>query len=320
MRLWVTAGGTGSAWHIASIVKEYYANKIELYIGDIHEKELVASSSLADHFFQVPAVKEPGYAECMYRLFKENHIDVLIPLIPWEQIFFAPDLPEFAALGIKSLAPAISADRELNHKGRLYQFCKSHDLPVIRQFTKEEIGPDETYFCKPVDGFGAAGAGKMTGSEIFKESEAGRFDWDGMVVQEYCEENGEVEEVTVEAFWAGQQLRTVCRKRLESKSGVCTKAQIMKLPETERVISKITELVELPPVFNVQFVHHNDQWKIMDVNLRLAAGTGLSNAAGFQLIRALLAMLLGMPIEESWFKTDEGIKTILRVYQEVVTR
>ncbi|MGN0326709.1 MAG: hypothetical protein ACI4DW_10365, partial [Lachnospiraceae bacterium] len=62
MKLWVTAGGTGSAWHIASIVKQYYADEIELYISDINEPEMVASSVLADHFFKVPPVKEPGYA------------------------------------------------------------------------------------------------------------------------------------------------------------------------------------------------------------------------------------------------------------------
>ncbi len=318
MRLWVTAGGTGSAWHIASIVKRYYADKITLYISDINEAELVASSTLADVFYQVPPVKEAGYAEYMYGLLRENRIDVIIPLIPWEQRFFAPDLPAFVSLGIKSIAPVSVTDNTLNHKKNLYRFCVSHGLPVIRQYEKEELEEKRVYFCKPTEGFGAMDACRMTGKEILDGCESGTFDWDRMVVQEYCEEDGQVKEVTVEAFWDQKKLRTICRRRLESKSGVCTKAAVMKLPEADGVMQTMTGLLELPMVFNVQFVHHDGCWKVMDVNLRLAAGTGLSHAAGFQLIRALMANLLGMPVEEDWFRIDESIKTILRVYQEIV--
>ncbi|MDE6687947.1 MAG: ATP-grasp domain-containing protein [Lachnospiraceae bacterium] len=318
MRLWVTAGGTGSAWHIASIVKQYYADKITLYISDINDAELVASSTLADFFFKVPPVKETGYAEYMYDLLRENQIDVIIPLIPWEQRFFAPDLSVFASLGVKSIAPVSVTDNTLNHKKNLYRFCILHELPIIRQYEKEELEAERIYFCKPTEGFGAMDACTMSGKQILERCESGAFDWERMIVQEYCEEDGIVQEVTVEAFWDQKKLRTICRRRLESKSGVCTKAAVMKLPEADNVMQKIAGLLELPMVFNIQFVHHEDCWKIMDVNLRLAAGTGLSNAAGFQLIRALLANLLGLPVEEGWFQTDESIKTILRVYQEIV--
>ena len=58
----------------------------------------------------------------------------------------------------------------------------------------------------------------------------------------------------------------------------------------------------------------------MDINLRLAAGTGLSNAAGFQLIRAYLSSMLGDEVMPEWFNIDYGIVSILRVYQEVVVR
>lgn len=318
MRLWVTAGGTGSAWHIASIAKKYYAEKITLYISDINEAKLVASSALADFFFRVPPVKETGYAEHMYALLKENQIDVIIPLIPWEQRFFAPDLPTFASLGVKSLAPVSATDNILNHKENLYRFCLSHELPVIRQYDKGELEEEQIYFCKPAEGFGAMNACRMSGKEILERSRSGVFDWTHMIVQEYCEEDKAVREVTVEAFWDHKKLRTICRRRLESKGGVCTKAAVMKLPEADDVIQKIVGLLEMPMVFNIQFVHHGGCWKVMDVNLRLAAGTGLSNAAGFQLIRALLAALLGERVEEDWFRIDENIQTILRVYQEIV--
>ncbi|MCF0128818.1 MAG: ATP-grasp domain-containing protein, partial [Pseudobutyrivibrio sp.] len=145
-------------------------------------------------------------------------------------------------------------------------------------------------------------------------------DFDNFVVQEFCGTEAGIDEITGEVFKASGKLHTIARRRLESKSGVCTKAEIVEAPELEAVIKKMVDSLSLPEVFNVQFVRHDNQWKLMDCNLRLAAGTGLSYAAGFQLIRGMFASFLGQEVSDSWFETEKGIKTILRVYREIVIR
>lgn len=313
MKLWVTAGGTGSAWHISNIVKKYFADKIELYISDINDKELVASASLADYFFKVPLATSEGYSDYMYKLLKDNQIDVIIPLIPWEQEFFSEDNEEFAKLNVKTAAPNLKLSDELNNKVGLNRFCRSHDIPTIEvfeQYNEKDIIPDRPYFVKPVNGFGASGAKKVYGCDLTK----GHFE--DYVVQEYCEGP----EITVEAFYDNGQLHTIARERIEAKSGVCTKARILKVPEAEAIVKTFTEYFNFPKVFNIQFIKKDNVWKVMDINLRLAAGTGLSNAAGFQMIRAYLTTMLGEKTEDSFFNVDYGIVSILRVYQEVVIR
>lgn len=317
MKLWVTAGGTGSAWHICQIVKKHYADEIELFVSDINDAELVAASTLADNFFKVPPIRQEGYADYMYQLLQDNHIDVIIPLIPWEQPLFSPDREQFQKLGIRSLAPVMNTSRCLNDKTALSRFCETNAIPTIKIFSwqdmeKGHIKPESTYFAKAIDGFGAAGSRKILGKDITKD------DFRNSVIQEYCGDEKGIQEITVEAFWNQGSLHTVARERLETKSGVCTKAKICQVPEAEQVISKMVGLLEFPMVFNVQFIRHEDIWKVMDVNLRLAAGTGLSCAAGFQLIRAALAALTGKEIKEEWFEINPGIKSILRVYQEVI--
>lgn len=319
MKLWVTAGGTGSAWHICQIVKQYYAEEIELFVSDINEPELVAASTLADHFFVVPPVRADGYAEYMYKLLMDNKIDVIIPLIPWEQPMFAPDNEDFVKFGIQSLAPMQKTNDLLNNKISLAEFCNQNGLPTIRIYSKDEwrkgiLEADKKYFVKIKDGFGAMGTRIALGSEIKEE------DFDKAVVQEYCGDENGIKEITVEVFYHLGKVHTIARRRLEAKSGVCTKAEIMKVPEVNAVIDKMTGLLEFPKVFNVQFIYHEKQWKMMDVNLRLAAGTGLSNAAGFQMIRSLLAALLRKDVPDEWLVAEDGIKSILRVYQEVVIR
>lgn len=312
MKLWVTAGGTGSAWHISNIVKKYFSDRIELYISDINDKELVSSAVLADHFFKVPLATSPDYADTMYKLLEENHIDLIIPLIPWEQDLFSSDNEKFSKLGIKSAAPDLKLANQLNNKIGLNEFCKEHNIPTIKLYDKESINEDDFYFIKPVNGFGAAGARKISGRDLINEI---KFDRE-YVIQEFCEGP----EITLEVFNHNNELHMIERERLEAKSGVCTKAKIVNLPEAEEIIRIFTKYFDFPKVFNIQFIKKNNEWKVMDINLRLAAGTGLSNAAGFQLIRAYLSSMLGDEVMPEWFNIDYGIVSILRVYQEVVVR
>lgn len=314
MKIWITAGGTGSAWHICQIAKKYYSDRIELFVSDINEPQYVAASTLADHFFVVPPVRAKGYAEEMYRLLKENNIDVIIPLIPWEQVYFAPDCVTFAQLGIQSLAPELITSRQMNNKIQLHDFCVNHQIPTIALIKPDEVQPGQMYFVKEIDGFGAVGAKKIVGRELLEQLDQIEL------IQEFCGTSEGCNEITMEVFYDKTTTWSIARRRLESKCGVCTKATFVKVPEAEAIVAKMVDELPFPTVFNIQFINHDGIWKVMDVNLRLAAGTGLSNAAGFQLIRAALAYLLQENVDKAWLTPDDTIKTVLRVYEEVVIR
>lgn len=313
-KLLVTAGGTGSAWHICSIAKQYFKDSIELYVCDTNEPYLVAASTLADHFFTVPPVRDPGYRDYMYQLLARYHIDAIIPLIPWEQEYFSNDNPDFSKLGVYSLAAKADTNRLFNDKIALHDYCQKSDIPTIRIYEADEVVSENTYFIKAKDGFGAQGAAVKKGSDITKE-DAKRF-----VIQEYCLDDGDLNEITVEVFNDDGQLHLCGRRRLENKCGVCTKAEFVDVSKVRPYIEKMVSDYDFPYVFNVQFIRHDEQWKVMDVNLRLAAGTGLSASAGFSLIRCLLSKLLTGSIDRDMLKVDETIKTVVRVYEEVVIR
>ena len=320
-KILITAGGTGSAWQIAETIKKYYPDCFELFITDTNDKCMVASASLADHFYTVPPVKSRGYASYMYKLLEKNGIDLIIPLIPWEQKFFAPDNKKFAALGITSTAPLIRTEELLNDKNSLYRFCTSYKIPTVSIIDIKDVSKGKTYFVKSSCGFGSMGAGRISGADILKmdRKEAG-----ALVIQEDCTgkggRKGAPEEVTAECFYDGKTLHVAVRERMEAKSGVCTKARFRTEPEIEETIKRVCELVEMPKVFNIQFIRKGKKWLVMDVNLRLAAGTGLSAAAGFDVVRALLASLAGKKINEKWLHIDPTVETVLRVYREVTIK
>ena len=312
----ITAGGTGSAFRLSETVKQHFPG-YRLVISDTNPEELVASAVNADVFYRVPPVKEKGYRDHMYALLKECGADVIIPLIPWEQEFFAPDCSEFAALGVKSAAAELKT-LELNDKKHLYEICASLDIPTVPLLTYGSIPEGERIIVKERSGFGSLGIRRM------KAGELGADPGDGYVIQPDLSGKGSlpdaVEEVTLECVLSAGKLYTIARRRLEAKGGVCTKADFLPAEAFIGAAEKLTKAFAFPPAFNLQFVHAGDEWLLMDVNLRLAAGGSASEAAGFQISRALVALLTGKEADSAWLKRDESVKTVLRVYREVVVR
>ncbi|MBP3297296.1 MAG: hypothetical protein J6M27_12015 [Lachnospiraceae bacterium] len=325
-KILITAGGTGSGWRISKTVKQYFPEDAELIITDTNPRELVAAATIADAFFQVQPVNAPCYAENMYSLLQQEKIDAIIPLIPWEQALFAQDREEFAALGVTSASPLMRTEELLNDKQNLFDFCRKNHIPTVPLYRPGKDGfaidDDAEYVLKKRDGFGAMGLRHILGAELKARIE--QIDWNEMVLQPDLRGRGDlpgqIEEVTVEGYCDGKTVSTFVRQRLEAKSGVCTKAAFPKLPELQERVEYFTKLCEFPPAFNIQFAKCDGEWLVMDVNLRIAAGGGLSEAAGFQLSRALIAHLLGYEVPKSWLTPDPTVKHVLRVYQEVVVR
>ena len=325
-KILITAGGTGSGWRISKTVKQYFPEEAELVITDTNPRELVAAATIADAFFQVQPVNDPSYAEYMYSLLQKEKIDAIIPLIPWEQSLFAQDREEFAMLGVTSASPLMRTEALLNDKRNLYEFCRKNNIPTVPLYRPGKDGfvieDNADYVLKRRDGFGAMGLRHIRGAELKAQEE--QIDWEETVLQPDLRGRGDlpgqIEEVTVEGYCDGKTVSTFVRQRLEAKSGVCTKAAFPKLPELQECVEHFSELCELPPAFNIQFAKCDNEWLVMDVNLRIAAGGGLSEAAGFQLSRALIANLLGYEVPRAWLTPDPTVKHVLRVYQEVVIR
>lgn len=172
------------------------------------------------------------------------------------------------------------------------------------------------YIVKPRLGFGSIGVknidgGSLLDSEIFTESD--------LIVQERCTEKEPIE-VTVECFNSNGILKIFARQRISVKSGVCVKTRIVDPDVYSDDIKKLVSAYDMPIAFNAQYMLFKDNWKMFDLNLRLGAGTPLATACGFQLTRAFLDCLLENDVKEEYFNVDNNIKTILRVYREIVVK
>ena len=310
-RILVTAGGTAIAWHICQICDKYFNNQIEAYICDINESFLVPASTIAKDCFKVPLSTATDYLDEIERIVNNNRIDIIIPLIPNEQNLLSKDSSFVVKSGIKTAAPSSRTISGLSDKLLMFKTLKGLKISTPKVFAVEETEDTTKYFVKPRLGFGSLNTSVLTGKQI-----KGIESIDSFVVQELCDCN---EEVTVEVF-NGRELKIFARKRVAVKSGVCVKAIPIDSNVFFPIVQKLVENLDMPIAFNLQLFNDKNIWKLFDCNLRLGAGTALATASGFQLTRAFLAELIDEPISDEWLEADTDVKSVLRVYKEVVVK
>ena len=315
-KILVTAGGTAIAWHICQIVNQYFFDKVEVYVCDINDEYLVPAISCARKVYKVPFSSDSNYIESIKDIIVKENIDILIPLLPEESILFSSDSDFIKELGIISAAPRFETANVLSDKKQMWKFLKSISVPTPEVYGVDEILSDKKYIIKPKLGFGSLGVKVCQGNEVLT---CKNIIFDDMIIQEYCDSD-DYDEVTVEIFNSKNVLKIFARRRVSTKSGVCVKMELIDNNVFYPFIKVIVDSIECPIAFNVQFLRDNSEWKLFDCNLRLGAGTALSTAAGFQLTRAFISTLIGEIPEESLFNFDKSIKSVLRVYQEIVVK
>ena len=318
-RILITAGGTGIAWHICKVAKEHFLTEFEIHICDINDPELVPASIYADYVHIVPLSNQKEYIEEIQRIVSQYKIDIIIPLLPEEGEKFAKDSDFVISNSLWTSAPSLNVYKKLTDKKKLYLTLKELGIntPTVF-FEKSEINPLGKYIIKPRIGFGSLGVKTIDGQTLL-DYNSSLFSDSGIIIQECCSDEDPVE-VTVECFNSNGFLKIFARQRISVKSGVCVKTRYVDSEIFMDDIKKLVTTFEMPTAFNAQYMLFKDGWKMFDLNLRLGAGTPLATACGFQLTRAFLSSLLEKNIKEEYFNVDHDIKTVLRVYQEIVIK
>jgi hypothetical protein len=304
----VLAGGTGTAWHICKTIREYY-KATHLIVCDINQEYLVHSSIFADEFITILPIANQNYEEYMHGLFIRHHINILIPIIDFDLRIFSCDNERLLANNVLSTAPKKYTFDTLSNKKDMNKFLSKIGIRTPDIYSMDSIDLQKEYYVKDIIGFGSRGAYKTSGKNIGAiKSEK--------LIQEICYQP----EVSSDVFVYNDKIFSICRERIEVKSGVCTKARIFYDHGIQEIITKIANVVELPIVSCIQFMKNNaGDWSLTDFNLRPGAGTAMSAATGFQCVHAALIV---------WMKTHENIecmfeypnedKYVVRAYREII--
>lgn len=310
-KILLTAGGTATTWHFCNVIKEYFDDYFDIYITDTNDDYLVPASIYAKKFFKVPSIYEKNYMEEMEKILRKEKIDIIVPLIDFDLFNFHKDLELLKELNVVTTAPKLSTAKTLSDKKSMYEFLTKNNIATPKVYDINEIEDECEYIIKPIKGFGSSGVRKIFGKEIRKIDNISDY-----IIQEICD----AKEITAEVY-NGEIIRIFQRERVATKAGVCVKMVPVNYEMINESILKLVKSIECPRAFCIQFMKNkNDEWCITDCNLRIGAGTALSTKIGFELVRAFLASLLDIKVDDNYFKIDKEVKSVLRVYDEVIMR
>lgn len=309
MNVLISPGGMAAVYHLSTLAGKYFSGDISIHLCDTNSKHLVAASSLAATFTQVAPIRDRNHKKQLLTLIQKKSIDVFLPMMEQELFAFPCDDPALIRLGVGCISiPKITVPI-LQNKRSLRRFLSERGIPVPREIRKNEVHKSATYFVKPIDGYGSRGSFQISGKDVkpFISQEK-------MLVEEFCENP----EVTIEVFNTKGLFTTLCRERIETKGGVCTKARVYFDPALERLAKRVCVTLPLPPALCIQVMKNSKkEWVVTDVNPRLGAGTSMATAYGWSLGSALLSHLLHRD-PQRFLKRQKREAYVVRTYQDLV--
>ena len=141
LNVMLLSAGVTTGWHLAQVAQQQFSGDICLHLCDTNPRELVPAAALGGPFHRVLPLADPGYQQQILTLLKENHIDVIVPLIDQDLFTWAADAPELAALGVRSTAPLRQTAQLLTDKKAMAAFLQAHGLPTPPLVAPEQMEP-----------------------------------------------------------------------------------------------------------------------------------------------------------------------------------
>jgi len=309
--IWFQSAGTTVAFHLVRAAKRSLGADARVLAADIHPPHLVAASAFATAFHRVERYDDPAYVENMLHRLSKEMPDAYVPIIDEEIVIAARWREEGRLPSTRWVVPSLRSAEDCLDKLRAGERLDGARVPVPRtESARQSEASDFPKFVKPRRGRGSQGA--FVANSLVDISESLRTD--DHVIQELCEGP----EITVDVWSTCRERRAVGRKRLETKAGVCTKAEIFEDVELTALAGRVAAALELDGLFCFQLMKSpaaGGRYVVTDVNPRPGAGTSMCTAAGVDLLGAHIAALAGAPPVELGPKI-EGPRFVCRQFED----
>jgi len=302
------SAGVGAAYASAKALRKYY--KVKIVTVDTNPSYLVTANLLSDYFEQIPTIACKDFGEAVIRIIDKYNIDTYIPYID-QEVYRAAVLYENGKINSKvCLQVKNSSFAEICwDKYSTYIWLKTNGYPTPETFDiKDKSQLREGYILKPRNGFGSVI------HKIGKDSDMKIGNFDELVMQEYCNNP----EITIDVHYSKKFdfFAFACRERIETKSGVCTKARIFNEPYLGEIALSLAKKLDLSS-FCFQVMNINNEYMITDINPRLGAGTAMSVVIGLDFFASMFATLWDQNPEKYFTRINEE-KYVTRQYCEFI--
>ncbi|MDW8002931.1 MAG: ATP-grasp domain-containing protein [Deltaproteobacteria bacterium] len=269
----------------------------------------MSTSLLADFHETVPPSDKPEFVDQLLRIINQYNVDTYMPVLDSE-ILLAAKLREAGTIpkSVSVLAPTSYAAEICLDKYMASQWMVIHGIPSPPTWlaSEEKVDLPDRLYIKKRCGVGSKGNRIGTIEDIKKLPVEERPEW---LIQKVCDQP----EVTVDTYFDPIRSvgRVVCRERIETKSGVCTKARVFYDQTIADLAFNLAKKLGISGTFCFQLMRHCNEWVVTDINPRPGAGTAMSVAVGMDFFAAYFEYIWG----------NDGIRYLPGFFDEVyVTR
>ncbi len=303
------SAGVGTAYASAKALRKNF--NVEIISADINPPHLVTTNLFSNFYEKVHEAACDDFENEIIEIVDKYNIDTYIPFVD-KEVFKVAELYRLGKfrknifLQVKN--PEIA--QTCNDKYMTYNWLTANNIPTPQTYLIENHNDLKMgLIVKPRTGFGSTIQKVVNPDEIFIPN------LDKYILQEQCY----LPEITIDVHYSSKYdfFKYVCRERIETKSGVCTKARLFQNQYLEELALTLAKKLELSS-FCFQVMHVSNEYVVTDVNPRLGAGTAMSVAIGQDFFSAMFANLWGEN-PEKYFADFSGEKYVTRQYCEFVS-
>lgn len=310
----IGSSGTANAFSSVMALRRNWNGDVKIVAVDSNPGNLVTSSLICDKFYQVPETCKPEFKDVITQIINEENVDTYIPFID-EEIFVLAFICKQNLLN-RNLCLQVK-DPEIadlcNDKLRTFEWLTEKNILTPQSFKIDrDFVNNGRHVIKRRRGYGS---NIIRLSEI--KGDLTKYSPDDYIIQYECEKP----EITIDVCFDPKRnfFQYVCRERIETKGGVCTKARLFFDKSLEKTAYTLAEKLSLNS-FCFQVMNHKGDWAVTDINARPGAGTGMSVAAGMDFFSAMFAILWDedpsqyiRPIQKETFVTRQYSDFIMNI-------
>lgn len=292
MNILLTAIGSFSADCVVSSLKRG-GHKV---VGcDIYPSEWHPVTRDCDLVYQVPfATKETEYVSALLDICRDENIGVLFPLTDLEIDVLNNYRDDFKTVGVNLCIQSeycLSIARNKHEIAKLFAKDKFIKTPKTILATESLDAISFPAIAKPYNGRSSEGLLKL----LSKEEVCLIHNREKYILQELL--SGNVYTVDYVRDIYGNDFSVPREELLRTKNGAGTTVRVVQDQRIQKMVSYIGSKLGIVGCVNMEFIHHEDDFYLIDINPRFSAGVAFSCCVGYDMVISHLNACLANSIE-----------------------
>lgn len=291
MNILVTAIGSFSADCVINTLKSH-GHKV---IGcDIYPSNWHAVSKDCDNVYQAPlAIDEEEYISFLLNICSKEKLDSIIPLTDLEIDVINRNRKEFANENVSLFIQSENCLKIARDKFAMYQMFKDDEnVNVPYSVSSSDLTKDFPIpaIAKPINGRSSEGLKKVNSIEELSSY----INLSNYIIQQNI--TGSVFTVDYVRDSHGNDFSVPREELLRTKNGAGTTIKIVQSDVLARTTSYIGTKLGVIGCVNMEFIHNDGKFYLIDINPRFSAGVAFSNFVGYDMVTSHLNSFVGSMI------------------------